>query len=423
MDPNPRLRIIHTADWHLGRELFDKKRLPEMERFLKWLAQTLFEERVDVLLVAGDVFDSVIPPIQAQSLLMEFLATVWEKGLRHVVIIGGNHDSAHLLDALAPLLGHLRIHVVGGARQNPEDEVLALRGKDGEVELVVAAVPYLRDADVRLSVEGESAEERERRLREGIAAHYARVGQRAQQLCELEVKRGRPRPPCVALGHLFTREGMTQEGDGVRELYVGGQGHVDAGIFPDVFDYVALGHLHVPQTVAGQDHIRYSGSPIPMGFGEAGQSKNVILVEFFASGRAIRELPVPVFQNLQHVRGSIDNIKQKLQRLRQQGFEGWVLITHDGPGLGLDLHEQVERLVAGAPFEVLRVQNPSALNQLGWNAHTEEELGDLDEINVFEALLQSQGNEWDEATREELRRTYREALEALRQEEEQGGAP
>ena len=143
------MKILHTSDWHLGRTLCGKKRTREFEGFLDWLLAALREHGADVLLVAGDVFDSPTPGIRAQELYYRFLCRAAASGRRHVVVVGGNHDSPSFLNAPKELLRSLNVHVVGAITENAEDELLTLDGPDGTPELLVCAVPYLRDKDVR----------------------------------------------------------------------------------------------------------------------------------------------------------------------------------------------------------------------------------------------------------------------------------
>ena len=175
---------------------------------------------------------------------------------RHVVVIAGNHDSPSFLNAPKELLKALNVHVVGNASDCLEDEVLVLRNAQDAPELIVCAVPYLRDRDIRTAEAGESVEDKERKLTDGIRAHYAAVTALAEQ------KRAEfgGDIPVVGMGHLFTAGGQTIDGDGVRELYVGSLAYVTAQSFHS-FDYLALGHLHIPQMVSGTETMRYSGSP------------------------------------------------------------------------------------------------------------------------------------------------------------------
>lgn len=276
------LTLLHTSDWHLGRRLYGKPRYDEFKQFLDWQLQTLREQKVDVLLIAGDIFDTTAPSNQAQNLYYDFLSQVCHTDCRHVIIVAGNHDSASFLEAPKQLLKAFNIHIIGSMTDTPTDEVITLSDKLGQPELIVMAVPYLRDRDVRTVGHGERLDDKERKLAQGIKAHYAQIADIAiAQQAQLKAKYKRI-IPIVATGHLFTVGGQTMEGDGVRDLYVGSLGSIGAEIFHPQIDYVALGHLHIPQAVGGQPHIRYAGSPIAMGFGESRQQKQVHLLRFDA---------------------------------------------------------------------------------------------------------------------------------------------
>lgn len=276
------LTLLHTSDWHLGRRLYGKPRYDEFKQFLDWQLQTLREQKVDVLLIAGDIFDTTAPSNQAQNLYYDFLSQVCDTDCRHVIIVAGNHDSASFLEAPKQLLKSFNIHIIGSMTDTPTDEVITLLDKAGQAELIVMAVPYLRDRDVRTVGHGERLDDKERKLAQGIKAHYAQIADIAiAQQAQLKAKYKRS-IPIVATGHLFTVGGQTMEGDGVRDLYVGSLGSIGAEIFHPQIDYVALGHLHIPQAVGGQPHIRYAGSPIAMGFGESRQQKQVHLLRFDA---------------------------------------------------------------------------------------------------------------------------------------------
>lgn len=250
------MRVLHTSDIHLGRILYSRRRYAEFEAFLAWLADTVEEQGVEALLIAGDIFDTSTPSNRALELYFRFLGKVVGSDCGHVVIIAGNHDSPSFLRAPRQLLHSLDVHVVAQASpESPADEVIVLRDGTGQPELIVGAVPYLRDRDIRTVESGESLGDKGDKLREGIAAHYTAV-------IDAALAAGADHDqsvPVVVMGHLFTAGGT--EGEGVRDLYVGSVAHVGAGIFGDEVDYVALGHLHVPQTVGGREWLRYSGSP------------------------------------------------------------------------------------------------------------------------------------------------------------------
>ncbi|MBQ7248560.1 MAG: exonuclease subunit SbcD, partial [Deltaproteobacteria bacterium] len=236
------MRILHTSDWHIGRTLYGNKRYEEFAAFFDWLAKTIDERGIEALLVAGDIFDTGTPSNRAQELYYRFLVRVAASRCRHIVLVAGNHDSPSFLDAPQALLKSIHIHVLGSMRSNPEEEVLELDDDQGRIRLIVCAVPYLRDRDIRTTEAGESFDEKEQKLLEGIRAHYAAVTREALRVRE---KLGSD-IPIAALGHLFAAGAQTVEGDGVRELYIGSLAHVSPSIFPPCFDYLALGHLHVP---------------------------------------------------------------------------------------------------------------------------------------------------------------------------------
>ena len=274
------LTILHTSDWHLGRRLYGRMRYEEFEAFLSWLQETISAHKVDVLIVAGDIFDTMTPSNRAQALYYEFLGKVSKLCCEHIVIVAGNHDSPTFLDAPSKVLKFLNVHVIGTACDDLNDEVLVLDAIDGTPHCIIAAVPYLRDRDVRGSHAGESMDCKDANVIKGIRAHYDEVASIAKARQEHLSNAHQRHIPIIATGHLFAAGSKTTEDDGVRDLYVGSLGQISADMFDDGFDYVALGHLHVPQRVGGCEHIRYSGSPIAMGFGEAKQQKQVLLVEF-----------------------------------------------------------------------------------------------------------------------------------------------
>ncbi len=400
------MKILHTSDWHIGRTLYGRKRYEEFEAFLDWLAETMRHNEIDALLVAGDVFDTSAPSNRAQELYYRFLCRVAASSCRHVVVVAGNHDSPSFLDAPKELLKALDVHVVGSA-SDPRDEVLVLRDAQGAPELIVCAVPYLRDRDIRLSEAGESVEDKERKLIEGIRSHYAAVAELAEQK-RRTLGAG---IPIVAMGHLFTAGGQTADGDGVRELYVGSLARVTAEIFPESFDYVALGHLHVPQRVNGSETVRYSGSPLPMGFGEARQRKSLCLIEFRSAAPSVRLLDVPVFQKLERIEGDWDGIANRILELSPAGARCWLEVAYEGGDVVGDLRERLEGALSGTQLEILRIKNNRIIDRVLGRIHEEETLDDLDVDDVFERCLAV--HEVPEEQRPELLRTYRETLSSL----------
>jgi len=405
------LTLLHTSDWHIGRTLYGRKRYQEFESFLSWLVETLARERVDVLLVAGDVFDTTTPGHRAQELYYGFLCRVAASSCRHVVIIGGNHDSPSFLNAPKELLRALHVHIMGAAPDRLEDEVLVLDTADGSPALIVCAIPYLRDRELRTAEAGESIEDKERKLIKGIRSHYAAVVALAQRTrTELGVE-----IPVVATGHLFTAGAHTVDGDGVRELYVGSLAHVAAGIFPGGLDYLALGHLHAPQRVNGSEVMRYSGSPLPMGFGEAGRDKSVCLVEFSGARAEVRLIQVPVFQKLERIQGTWEDLATAVSKLSATGSRAWVEIVYDGDEVLSDLRRRLDDLLSKSDMEILRVKNNRIVDRVLGSIQDQETLDDLNVDEVFERCLSI--HEVPEDQRMELRLAYREITASLQEDD------
>lgn len=421
------MRVLHTSDWHLGRSLFGRSRAKEFKAFLEWTAVLIVQRSIDVLIIAGDVFDTSTPPNWAQELYYNFLREVAEGPCQYVLIIAGNHDSPSFLSAPRALLKQLSVHVFGSAPSNAEEGVMVLpdRNNSDRPGLICCAVPYLRDRDVRTLEEGEALDDASEKFLRGVRAHYLDAAQHAQSLnAQL------PQPvPVVATGHLFVAGGTTTKGDGVRELTVGSLSLVPTHLFPEAFDYVALGHLHAPQTIgfvniqsaekeketmnaSSKNHplIRYCGSPLHMSFGELGRKKSVTLVTFEAhpadaayetSERHIahiEEIPVPVFQRLERLSGTVAELTNALHQLAAAQEPVWVELHHTGTELAPQLRESVEASVAGTSVEILcirddRIRPDGALSTSGYPpGHTESfpKLEQLSVMDVFEFKLEEQ---------------------------------
>lgn len=408
------MKILHTSDWHIGRALYGRKRYEEVERFLDWLIGCIESEGVEALLVAGDVFDNGTPGNRALELYYRFLCRCAGAGCRHVVVTAGNHDSPSLLNAPREVLRFLNVHVVGCMAERVEDELVVLDNADGTPGLIVCAVPYLRDRDIRRAEAGETFEDKGRKLVEGIRDHYRQAGEAAVTLrSELGGNL-----PIVAMGHLFTSGGQTVDGDGVRELYVGTLGQVRADIFPDCFDYLALGHLHTAQRVNASETRRYSGAPIPMSFGEAGQRKIVLVLDADADDVAVREIPVPLFQLLATVRGDWEQISERISSLKKESVPAWLEVIYEGDEVIGDLQERLRELVDGTGLEILRAKNKRLVERTLSRMATEETLDDLTVDDVFARCLAA--HEVPQEQQSGLLEAFHEVVAALHEDDSRG---
>lgn len=271
------MKILHTADWHLGNNFHGYDRTDEHRHFLRWLLEVMEEKQPDVLIVAGDVFDTANPSARAEELLYDFLlrATQTVRGLQ-IVLIAGNHDSAGRLEAPASLLKTLNIYVRGTvhftAKGTPDFDYyllhLAPRGSD-EAAIVCMALPYLRGGDYPAGMTPEQG------LRHFFGEMHRSL--RHSDFAGL---------PVVAAAHFYAAGAeVCAEGHSER-LVVGGQECVDADVVGKGVAYTALGHLHKAQRVAGRDNVCYAGSALPMSFAERGYRHGVQWVEIDSEGRA-----------------------------------------------------------------------------------------------------------------------------------------
>ena len=283
------LRVLHTADWHLGRTLEGRGRLDEQEAVLAEIAAVAAEEAVDLVVVAGDVYDAPGPPAAAEELYCRALRDLCAAGRRAVVVIAGNHDQPERVSAPGPLAGRHGAVLLGLPGEVPAAREGAVRAGPGWVEIdlprgetaVLAALPYASEARL-----GDA-------LRDTLdpAALQAAYSERVARFFALGAARFRPGAACLAVGHLYAAGGMESESE--RPIQVGGAYTVDATAFPAGAQYVALGHLHRPQRVAAPVPARYAGSPLAYSFSETGQAKAVCIIDV-APGRAadMREVPL-----------------------------------------------------------------------------------------------------------------------------------
>ena len=283
------MKIIHTADWHIGQRLHERQRTDEHAQFLDWLLKTIQEHQVQLLLVSGDIFDTALPASEATNLYYRFLYRLFDETDAYAVITAGNHDSPRHLEAPREFLEMGRIYVVG-TTDDAARCVVPLPPDDPRV--AVAAVPFLSESDLRhLSYETEA--ERNERYRERFKMFYAD--------CVADMP---PELPKILMGHLFVQGGKI--GDSERNVQIGGATATHASDFPKDVSYVALGHLHRPQTIKSTDYpVRYSGSPIPLRFNEADYCKVVYLLELSEEGTLIRDeaIEIPIFKELCTVSG------------------------------------------------------------------------------------------------------------------------
>lgn len=351
LTPKRGLRILHTSDLHLGQCLYERSREDTFLKLLDFLVKTVKELKIDALIIAGDVFDSINPPNYAQKMYYDFLSKLTtDTALQQVIIVSGNHDSGQHLEITKNLTQRLGITVVGKLPLQIADELVLLKDSQGEAAAVVCAVPYLREGEIREITLGESYQDRREKTVEATKRHYRKVVDAALELSQSLGKK----LPIIATGHLYAAG--TELTEGVRDLYIGYEGSVPVTVFPDEIDYLALGHIHRAQLIKGAKtpgSRRYSGSPIMMSFSELSTPKEVVMAEFVDGDTEVTPISVPEFEHLVRISGrSLDEIKAQILAVKTPSFAEVVYLGEHRIPL---LREEILACAANSVLDLLRI--------------------------------------------------------------------
>lgn len=403
------MRILHTSDWHLGQRFLQSERTEEQQLALDHLLSVINREKIDLLLVAGDIFDIGNPPFSARKMYYQFLTSLLGSSCRYVVITGGNHDAPGMLDAPRELLQHLNVFVVGAAPAERKDVLLEMRNTKGQLEAVIAAVPFLRDRDLRFSVAGETGPERIERLRQALAEYFQQLGELAEVYSAENV-------PILCMGHLYAT-GAQSSGE-QNNIYLADVENIAAGAFPEIFSYVALGHIHRPQVVGGVDRVRYSGSLIPLSFSETKDDKSVYVLEYKgAVCKKITPVPIPVFRRLKTIEGALEEVEQKLTEFAarpREGLRPWVEVIVQTETVMPRLDEELRAFCADMDLDLMKIRVQSSHTSLSaWEQ--QEELRTLEPLDVFRRRCSAAGRPPEE--QEELEQTFVELMTWMTEQE------
>jgi len=385
------MRLLHTSDWHLGRSLHQHDLGEAQAAYVDHLVEVVRRERVDVVVHAGDVHDRALPPVEAMQLFDESLRRLRDAGAA-VVAISGNHDAPARLGDKAGLLDRSIAIRTDPARVA---EPVLLRDEHGAIAFY--AVPYLEPAAVRGVLPGEDAEP------DGPVAPGAHTRVLSRAMRAVHADRAQRGGRSVVLAHAWVTGGESSESE--RDISVGGVANVPAGLFDGV-DYTALGHLHRPQEL--RPGLRYSGSPLPYSFGEAGHAKLSLLVELDAAGLArVEEVPAPVHRRLTALRGRLADLLQSPEHTPYEDDFVSVVLT--------DLAKQLDAMTAlrrRFPYALDLRHEPDLLRADDGATYAARTRGrsDLEVAELFVAHVRTEPEE-----RERL--LLREALEVARLEE------
>ena len=374
------MRILHTSDWHLGQFFYSKSRAYEHQKFIDWLLQQVDTRQIDAVIIAGDLFDTGTPPSYARELYNQFVVAMHQRQCQ-LLVLAGNHDSVAMLNESSELLSYLNTQVISQATEDLESQVKTLWTATGEPGAIVCSVPFLRPRDLLQSQAGQSADEKSKELGLAIRDHYQSLYTLAKQK---SAAADNPLP-IIATGHL-TAMGV-KSSESVRDIYIGSLEAFPAQYFPAA-DYIALGHIHRPQKVGGSEHIRYSGSPIPLSFDELSSQKQVVLVEFTGTTPQTTPLDVPIFQPMQHLKGDLAAIEAQLKVLPETELSCWLSIEVELDDYLSDLQNRIQALVKGLNVEVLLLKRARKRYQGKLETQQKETLQELTPVEVFARRLQ-----------------------------------
>ena len=396
------MRLFHTSDWHLGQNLHGQERDFEHACFLSWLLTQLATEQPDVLLIAGDIFDTVNPPVKAQERLYDFIVSAHEQQPKlTIVMIAGNHDSGSRIELPAPLMRRLRTYALGrvlwldDGQLDAERLLIPLPDASGEIAAWCLALPFLRPAEVTGAHLGDD---------------YLRgIGQVHEWLIEAANAKRKPGQALIAISHAHMAGGSVSE-DSERSLIIGNAEALPASLFGPSISYVALGHLHKPQRVNSEERIRYCGSPIPLSFSEIGYQHQIldvrldgealVSVETRLIPRAVnlqRVGPAPLLEILAQL-AELPDIDLLADTQRQPWLEVRVKLDEPQP----DLRQQIETALLGKAVRLVRISAEYAGNGSRAGDNDAAHLIELDQLTPQElfsrAWQDNYGSEVDEQT-------------------------
>lgn len=403
------MKIIHTGDWHIGQLFYGHDRAIEHAGFFDWLLEQIQHLSVDVLLVAGDVFDSPNPSASSQRMFYDLLCKAKMKNPElQIVIIAGNHDSASRLEAPMSLLEELNVSVRGVIKRNTNgdidiDNLIIPLSKDNKIKAWCMAIPYLRQGDYP-TVEETDGDMYSR----GINNMYNLTLNRVRELKE-------PTQAIIAMGHLHVSGGEVSD---TERTIIGGLEYITGDVFNSEIAYTALGHLHKNQRVLKRENIRYSGSPIPMSFAERNYNHGVTLIELFED-RAIdiKHLKFESTIKLLSIQAKpIPEIIQELKNLPNGDIDSFtpflevnVLLDRPLPSLRHDIEEAVK----GKAVRLMNVITKRNDNQLQPNLTLSHE--DLKKINPQDIAKEIYQNKYNSAMPQDLELLLNDVIDHVKQ--------
>ncbi len=304
------MKVLHTSDLHIGKNLHKHRINFAHEHLFNYLIDTIIKDKIDLLLISGDIFDTSYVSVSTQKIFYSFLDKLSKiKTLKDTVIISGNHDLPSMLDLATPFLELSNIHIITSI--NIEDQIFTLKAENNMPYCNIVAIPFLREKDIKPNLESDNIIDIQKELETALINHYKKVDEYIINNLDLKL-------PTISLMHLFATGSTSSteiEGEKHRDIFVGKLKTINTNTFPNNIDYYALGHIHKPQIVNKDERIVYSGSPISLNFGEK-TAKQIIELNFNNKEFKKEKILLPKFLNLEQIEAeNINEIKEKLTQL------------------------------------------------------------------------------------------------------------
>ena len=410
------MKILHTADWHLGQLFHEYDRTFEHQAFLNWLLETIKTEKIDVLLVSGDVFDISNPSASSIKMFYSFLQNATRQNpLLQIIITAGNHDSASRLEAPKPLLESSNIHIIGTIEKNGDGSIdyekltIPLRNKSGEIKSWCLAIPFLRIGDYPNvpNAENPYAAGVTELYKEAFA--FAKTKKSAEQTI-------------IAMGHLHTNHAEVTDMDKTERLIMGGVECINATAFDSEIKYVALGHIHKAQRIGGNEHIRYSGSPLPMSFSERNYKHQVTIFELENEITDLKSVEIPIVIPLLRIPLKAEPLEEVLLKLHQLPeknndeqapyLEIQVLLEEPEPAL----RHKIDAVLKFKNVKLARIQPHYPNKTSASNEMVSHEL--LDELKPIDVFAKSYSAKYNSEVPQNLMQLFQQTLIEVNQTEE-----
>ncbi|SDW60655.1 metallophosphoesterase family protein [Aequorivita viscosa] len=398
------MKILHTSDWHIGKQLHKYDLSEDLNYFFEWIVTYIKDENIDVLLISGDIFDQANPSQAAYKQYYDLLKQLINLDCK-IILTGGNHDSASVLNAPKELLKTFDISVIGGATEDFSEMFVEFE-KNGE-KIVVAAIPFLKDRDIRKSVAGETYATKIEQIKMGLQTYFSNIN--------AHYKNNYSDAIYILMGHLYVQGSQLSESE--RDIQIGNQAGIEPGIFEGVPDYVALGHIHKPQVISRTNNIHYCGSPIPLSFSEKEDCKQINVIHIQNNKiENVEVVPIPKHRNLITFQGSLEMVQENLSTFSEQTTLKSLaeIIVHE-QSESIEIRQAFEELITSQSNEKIEVVKSRLIFTKLIRGATDAfvvgtDVADVTPMQMFEKKLELLS---EMENTEELKNAFREILEEL----------